>query len=61
MQDLLDEYRMFPNGPTVDLLDALAYGEDMWSKPFTEEEDAADREAESDFDALGGRDAITGY
>ena len=60
-QDLLDEYRMFPQGPTMDLMDALAYGEDMWSKPFTDADEADDREAEADFDVLGGRDVMTGY
>jgi len=52
---------MFPNGSTVDLLDALAYGEDMWSTPFTERDEQDDYEAEAEFDQLSGRDTVTGY
>jgi len=33
----------------------------MWSEPFTEADEADDREAEAEFDSLGGRAEITGY
>ena len=60
-EEFLDEYTTFPSGATLDLLDAFAYGPDLWSKPFTVEDEQEDLEAMHAFDQESQRDSITGY
>lgn len=58
--DFLEEYRTFPRGQTVDLLDAFAYGPDMWDRPL-EDDGTEEVEAEIFANRLDGRSEITGY
>ena len=60
-EQFLEEYVTFPSGSTLDLIDAFAYGPDLWDKPFTQKDEADDDEAMQQFDQFGGRDEITGY
>jgi len=56
--DFLQEFRDFPTGHTVDLLDAFAYGPQMWKKPFEELEDP---EEANNFMWNPDRSVVTGY
>lgn len=57
----LDEYKRFPFGKTMDVMDAWAYGPRMWEAPELEAEGLED-EVEWEFDtAYAGRLAATGY
>lgn len=66
MADFIEEWESFPHGQTCDLLDALAYGPQIWSPPdadSTRPRHPAD-EGEDEEDstlALDGRSPITGY
>jgi predicted phage terminase large subunit-like protein len=57
-EKFLEEFREFPTGSTLDVIDAFAYGPDMWSKPL---EDVDPREEEREFMWGTDRSAITGY
>jgi predicted phage terminase large subunit-like protein len=59
-EDLLQEMNDFPTGLTVDLLDAFAYGPDMWHKPL-EGSDADDEKEERQFMWSPDRSNVTGY
>lgn len=72
--DLVDEMAAYPNGKTVDLLDALAYGPKIWIPPQAKEVNArpkgvsdfdlADDLDEKDFVGPGGaegRSRLVGY
>jgi hypothetical protein len=59
-EDFLEEYRTFPNGQTVDLLDAFAYGADIWDRPLEDSPDE-DEAAERFAFHSGGRSEVTGY
>lgn len=54
--DFIEEYVQFPNGSTVDLLDAFAFGPSMWNPPG----DAVDEDRE-EYEFSLRRDATTGY
>jgi len=58
LEDFLDEYRSFPVGKTVDLLDAWAYGPHVWAEPVIEENLAHEIQ---EFEYFGGRSSVTGY
>lgn len=58
MPEFLDEYRSFPVGKTVDVLDAFAYGPHQWSAPL----DEVDEQMEQfKIEVNSGRNATTGY
>jgi hypothetical protein len=61
MRDLIAEYEAFPQPYTVDLLDALAYGPQVWSVPnsgsVVDEWDELDRRQGNQ----SGRNEVTGY
>jgi hypothetical protein len=73
--DLVDEMAAYPNGKTVDLLDALAYAPKVWVPPAAKDEkkkrppgvtdfDLADNLEDENFVGPGGnqgRSAFTGY
>ena len=59
--DFLEEYRQFPLGSTVDVLDAWAYGPHQWSTPV---EDVSDDEELEKFERAyddHNRSTVTGY
>lgn len=63
--DWMEEFEAFPNGRTVDLIDATAYGPQVWFPPEPEDPSMVDGE-DWDYEALAegeeeGRDPITGY
>lgn len=72
--DLVDEMAAYPNGRTVDLLDALAYAPKVWVPPVVDDKpkrpagvtdfDLADNLDDADFMGPGGgegRSSFTGY
>lgn len=59
MEDFLEEYRQFPVGKTVDILDAFAYGPHQWSAPLEGEE--LDEQREEWQFSHGDRSPVTGY
>jgi predicted phage terminase large subunit-like protein len=59
--DFLMEYREFPYGKTVDLLDAWAYGTVMWELPLDEAEDETVVEDWHWSAQFEGRSHATGY
>jgi len=60
-REFLDEYRTFPMGSTVDVLDAWAYGPVMWEPPLEAEESDSEAEEWGYQRALAGANATTGY
>lgn len=58
--DFMTEYDEFPTGQTLDLLDAFAFGPDMWNKPIEGEDEEQEREADK-FQWQSERSNITGY
>lgn len=58
--DLLQEMNDFPTGLTVDILDAFAYGPDMWRKPIEGAEEEEDYESRR-FQWNPERSSVTGY
>jgi predicted phage terminase large subunit-like protein len=60
MDEFLEEYRQFPVGKTVDILDAFAYGPHQWSAPLEGEAESEARE-EWQFEHNSTRSEITGY
>ena len=58
-EDFLEEYRQFPVGKTVDILDAFAYGPHQWNAPLEGDELEEERE-EHEF-RYGSRSLTTGY
>lgn len=61
MEEFLDEYVTFPSGATLDILDAFAYGPDLWSKPITDDDYADEKYAQEQFENFSERDELTGY
>ena len=60
--ELLQEYVEFPIGNTVDLLDALAYGPQIWEVPeLADGADEYDEWSDRGMSQLTGRSAYTGY
>ena len=63
MVDFIGEWESFPSGQTVDLLDALAYGPQIWAPPIMEDEEL--EEGEEEWAAANrwtiGRSPVTGY
>jgi predicted phage terminase large subunit-like protein len=59
MEDFLEEFKQFPVGKTVDILDAFAYGPHQWNAPMEGDEEFEAHE-EQVF-KYGGRSEITGY
>lgn len=57
----LEEYRQFPRGHTVDILDAWAYFPAMWDAPLEDEEPDTERQGWEWETMMGGRNAVTGY
>ena len=60
---LIDQYLQFPTGDDMDVLDAFAYGPQVWEMPDVDGEAADDDEEEKvglEF-TMGGRSAYTGY
>lgn len=58
----LEEYSLFPNGTTIDLMDATAYGPPLWDSPPSDEDEAEFERQEDMFaQQMGGRCAVTGY
>lgn len=60
-EDFQREFREFPTGLTVDVLDAFAYGPLMWLKPPVEEISEEERRDEMDFLWSPDRSTVTGY
>lgn len=60
-EEFLQEYRDFPTGMTLDMLDAFAFGPDMWNKPMTEEDEALEEKEYDNFARNMDRSSITGY
>ena len=58
--DFIDEYKSFPVGATVDILDAFSYGPQVWDVPL-EGENPDDAEDWADDARFDGRSATTGY
>lgn len=58
MVDFLEEYKTFPVGKTVDVLDAWAYGPHQWSAPLDEVDEF---EEQYRIEVMGGRNSVTGY
>jgi len=62
MVEFLEEYRNFPQtGATVDLLDAFAYGPQMWRAPIDDEAEPVDDGIPTVEALCSGRSPITGY
>lgn len=66
MTDFLEEYLTFPSGQTVDLLDAMAYGPQVWAPPGprarrNDEWDEDDEPMELIEQRFDGRSPLTGY
>lgn len=60
--DFVDEWAAFPSkGATRDLLDALAYGPQIWAPPEDENEDLWDEDDEVEEELPRGRSPLTGY
>lgn len=59
MTDFLKEYMQFPVGSTRDILDALAYGPQMWTSPTSEDENEDAEKALRGY--LSHVNPITGY
>lgn len=60
--DFVEEWETFPNGTTVDTLDALAYGFQIWAPPErSRDEDEEFDEDDRAVQGMGGRSARTGY
>lgn len=60
LPEFLEEYKTFPHGMTLDLIDAFAYGPDMWNKAL-EDDGSEELAAEVFANQLNGRSEITGY
>jgi len=58
-EDFLEEYREFPVGKTVDVLDAFAYGPHQWGTP-DENPESEDGDLEIQ-EMQSGRSPVTGY
>lgn len=58
--DLIEEFSSFPNGRTVDLLDAGAYLPQIWFTPDAAAQQALEEEEEAS-SLLDGRSILTGY
>lgn len=54
--DFVEEYTQFPNGGTIDILDAFAYGPQVWGEPAEQVNEEAE---EYQFEVT--RNAVTGY
>jgi hypothetical protein len=54
--DFIEEFVQFPNGSTVDVLDAFAYGPIMWGEPAEEVD-----EAREEYEFEEERNEVTGY
>ena len=57
--DLIQEYLAYPLGQTVDLIDALAYGPQVWEP--ADFDGAIEDEWDEPFGHMEGRSALTGY
>jgi hypothetical protein len=58
---LIDEFEAFPLGDTVDVLDALGYGPQVWITPDTDRTDRVIREEDEKPPRYEGVCAFTGY
>jgi hypothetical protein len=68
MGDFIEEWDTFPNGQTVDLLDAFAYLPQLWCAPDADEEprepkllDLEDEDEVEEYIGQQGRNRVTGY
>lgn len=57
-QNFCEEMEDFPTGATLDLLDAFAYGPDVWGTPT---EDTSEQEDQEWSMNMAGRSTVTGY
>ena len=55
------EYVQFPVGSSVDILDSLSQGPDVWRRPVVGLEEAEELEFEERTMNVGGRSLVTGY
>src|SRR3989304_6101816 len=55
------EYVQFPVGSSVDILDSLSQGPDVWRRPVVGLEEAEELEFEERAMNVGGRSLVTGY
>jgi hypothetical protein len=58
---LIDEFEAFPLGDTVDVLDALGYGPQVWITPDTDRTDRVIREEDEKPPRYEGVCSYTGY
>lgn len=62
MMDFHEEWEAFPEGRTMDLLDAIAYGPDIWAPPEGAGVEEYDEEEEREMEIRSlGRSPVTGY
>jgi len=57
-QNFCEELEDFPTGSTLDILDAFAYGPDVWGTPM---EDTEDQDLDEWIHNEAGRSTVTGY
>ena len=55
------EYIQFPVGSSVDILDSLSQGPDVWRRPMLGFNDFEEKEIESRELNMEGRSLVTGY
>lgn len=61
LTEFITEYSQFPLGSSVDILDAMAQGPDVWRRPTLDLEQIEEAELERHELAMDGRSAVTGY
>lgn len=62
MEEFIQEWRTFPNGETVDLLDAFAFGPHVWEEQLDDDEQTIESDEElTEKDRELGRSGLTGY
>lgn len=59
--DFVTEFVQFPVGSSVDILDSLAQGPDVWRRPMVGLEEAEEKELEQMEFNMDGRNFVTGY